>query len=376
MKLLILSILLLIFYFIKQKLFPTIEIKKVRSYKEFWEWFRNNERVLEIFIKKGKYDTFFYVITQTLEPLIPQTSIEIGINDKKISLIFSADGKIKYFPLVKKLVEEAPNLGRWEFFALKPPLAKQELKNIKLEIRRGNNEYITYRIDDIYFKLKYNPEKPLRNDLVFFFKNFNSDYAIQYYNSLFIFLDKCLGEETLETEINEIEIEKLVDTKDLKPLIEIQDFINKRKQEYKEYTKSLMYDKSEANFLLFDIIDENQFKTKSQIYIDIGLLNSKSLVAYQWLFSITTAAASQDNSSIKEPSPLEKEAISLIEKETEIHIVAIKLDIDKRTLFFVSRDYHFPLLALHFLSRKSQTPFEFDVHLDRYLTYFDKFKNS
>ena len=126
-------------------------------------------------------------------------SFEFNIDPPNSHLIVSADGDIEVFPVVKKLVENAPEISGWTITPFRQRTNTYILDFIESSIRISQ--------DDIYFRL-YESQKPNRFvDLEVFLRGITGNEVedSSLMSAGYVFLDMIFGEYDMETGIGYIE---------------------------------------------------------------------------------------------------------------------------------------------------------------------------
>lgn len=184
----------------------------------FWEWFSKNQEVYYLNAENPEVqERIFNDLTEQLKKVHEDLVFEFGpLNNSKIrEFTISADGIETAFPYVSKLVEKAPKLEKWKFYAFRQPL-----KDDKITLDFGSFK-ISY--DDIYFQhSKENGKISIQLNI----RNFNNDNP-QIKNAVYILLDALIGEYNTTKKIGWIDWVKLDENniENLYPLVSLREII-------------------------------------------------------------------------------------------------------------------------------------------------------
>jgi hypothetical protein len=90
--------------------------KPIKSYEDFWDWFRENEKFF-FGVVKGRGDVkrfFFDKLSVKLNELRPGFFYLVGMPGKNtVELILTADGIVKNIAFAEELVKAAPRIDGW-----------------------------------------------------------------------------------------------------------------------------------------------------------------------------------------------------------------------------------------------------------------------
>lgn len=180
--------------------------KSVQEY--FWDWFKKNSDALFHF--ECNQDFLFRNLKTELNKIHSDLVFEFSsiLKNGKREFVISADGIKSVFPIVKDLVENAPNLDKWHIVAFRQP-------------RKGITQ-ITYdnlilNFEDVFFRFgKDNGHIALELNIRGFYESPEWTVAI------FILLDNVLGEYNTEMSLSRID-KKLLNEQEVKQLYPITD---------------------------------------------------------------------------------------------------------------------------------------------------------
>lgn len=169
--------------------------KKENKYIQFWTWFEHHQKN---YYQDRINEKFYTELSKELTKVDPNLCFEFGPIKKngKKEFIISADGIVKSFQKVEKLVKCAPKLKVWKVIAFRQrmPLDYQSVKidNLKLSYK------------DIYFRYAEDGDKI---GIELNIRNFDDSNNMN--KAIFLLLDALLGEYDVETKISWIERKQL-----------------------------------------------------------------------------------------------------------------------------------------------------------------------
>lgn len=137
-----------------------------------------------------------------LKAIHPGLAFEMGPGE----FIVSGDGIREHFPLVRKVVAEAPPVPGWRIIAFRQPKEAEE-------VRFGP---VTLRLDDVWFRTSE------AGDLDLYVRGWNGSH--DQLGATFVLLDNALGEEAVATRVGAIRHHALPEdpaSRGLKPLREL-----------------------------------------------------------------------------------------------------------------------------------------------------------
>ncbi len=169
--------------------------------RKFWKWFtENNEQYLHIndLEDSEEKDELQREMITKLNEYCNGLFFEIGGHPEGgATLIITAEGDVKLFQDVKRLVRKAPKLDNWKVIAFKQPMGT----DFKI-----NYEGLEIDPDTIWFLPLKNPEKPHEIGLRIGFPGFIPEKEKLYISAIFIVLDTILGERSNAENIGYIEV--------------------------------------------------------------------------------------------------------------------------------------------------------------------------
>ena len=182
--------------------------------KEFWKWFTNHQQ--ELYHFENNQDKLFDKLSARLKSVNEHLTFEFSPIRENGTREFSisADGIKEGFPAVIDLIEKAPDLINWEFYAF-----RQRIPGDEIIIKFGNDIKLGY--SDIFFRYGEDEEKI---GIELNIKNYEPEVK----GAVFILLDGLIGEYDMETRISWIDFvaldEENIDK--LHPLIYLRDLVD------------------------------------------------------------------------------------------------------------------------------------------------------
>ena len=194
---------------------------KKSSEDKFWKWFEKNqstyyEGIENLEIRKNIFDKLSSELNKVHEGL----SFEFSpIHENKIrEFTISAEGIKDVFPIVKKLIEKAPKLENWKFYAFRQRIPGDNFE-IEYEDVKIGYSYLFFRFGHIEEKI----------GLELNIRNFDERPETQ--NAIYLLLDGLIGEYDVTMGIKWIEWIKLDEEniEKLYPITHLRKIIDKKK---------------------------------------------------------------------------------------------------------------------------------------------------
>lgn len=195
--------------------------KKGDSIEEFWNWFAANENTYRDF--QFNPDKYLNELQLKLKKITPGLAIELEPpSDGIINMTISADGIANKFPIVRKIVEKAPLINGWKFFAFRQRMPIEKVKGLILKA----------------FDHELNPEKmkfhPIINDesidIIIYAENITEENFNNVAYGGLILLDNLLGEYDCVTKVRSYDFNNMPPNadklNDLFPLLELAEFVD------------------------------------------------------------------------------------------------------------------------------------------------------
>ena len=192
--------------------------------EKFWDWFSKHQKefyngIENLEIREKIFNNLSSELKKIHNDLVFEFSPirENGIRE----FIISAEGIKELFPIVKKLVEIAPEIENWEFKAF-----RQRVSGDDFEIQYGDLK-IGYQ--DIYFRYQDGEYGKIGIELNI--RNYEGNGQTQ--NAIYILLDGLIGEYDMTMGIDWIEWIKLDENniENLNPITSLRTLIDQKKNE-------------------------------------------------------------------------------------------------------------------------------------------------
>ncbi|MDC0705461.1 MULTISPECIES: hypothetical protein [Priestia] len=191
--------------------------KKKITEKEFWSWFeKNSEDYFQL--DEKNYDLLFNKLGLQLSKYHKDLTFEFSLemNQGKREFIISAEGIVSAFPAVIKLVEEAPDLEKFNVVAFR------QRQNSEQEIYF---EDIVLNTEDIFFTYREDKQMDCL-DIVIYIKGYSEEND-QFIAAAFIMLDSLIGEYDVGVKLGEINFEPYQQEKEAQPILNLVSLVDK-----------------------------------------------------------------------------------------------------------------------------------------------------
>ncbi|MBA4057685.1 MAG: DUF695 domain-containing protein, partial [Marivirga sp.] len=277
----------------------------IKSYSDFWEWFRKYEKTFYHVVEKQKNveKDFFDKLSPKLGELKDGFFYLTGMyDDHTAELVLTADGNVKNIVFVEELVAAAPEIPGWRFTALKPAL---DIKDVGIEMGgyQFNNEKLSFYSNDF-------PEYPDEIDITVVHKDLDEGNRDTIINGTYIFLDNFLGELNFVTTIdNSTVIGKDEIQKELVPIEKLKDFLIWRRKEFVEKHENINHSTDNDNCSILEAELQNGKPLIAAINTD--LLNWDNKASHPWILSIEIKYEDENNNGM--PDKLTYELLDEIE---------------------------------------------------------------
>ncbi len=168
---------------------------------DFWSWFRANEVRLADTATSPEAIGAMKEITTHLQQAAPGLIAELGIdrNGGRQTVVISANGNFRLFPLVKSVAEAAPTaLTRWQVLAFRP--------------RRGADQQIefegkSYPTADFTFRETGRADGKL--DIDIYVRGLTAENNETMMKLALLLLDSSLGEYDAQTKLGNVNLSEL-----------------------------------------------------------------------------------------------------------------------------------------------------------------------
>lgn len=350
----------------------------VKSYEQFWNWFRiNHQNFYKVVKEKGNIEEdFFNKLSQKLNALKEGFFYLTGMyDDNTAELVLTADGSIKNMVFVEELVATAPMISGWKFTALKPALDIRDV-NIKMAGYKFNDENLSFYSTEL-------AEYPDEIDITVVHPDINEENKNTITNGIYIFLDNYLGELNFATSIDNLTVKRKTEAqKELIPIVKLKDFLIWREREFIEKYEGVRYDTENDEHSLLEAELENGNTLVA--VINRELLEWDSKASHPWILNIEIKYDGSNNNGLPD-----KETYNLLD-EIEEKITTELIDTDGylnvgpqtannlRGIFFACKDFRRPSKVLHNIQVDyfSKAEISYDIYKDKYWRSFKRFEKT
>jgi hypothetical protein len=192
---------------------------KPNKQKDFWKWFTAKQD--ELYHFENNQDELFDQLGQRLKNINEDLVFEFSpVRDNGIrEFSISADGMKRSFPAVIDLIEKAPDLVNWQFYAF-----RQRVPGNSIKIKFANG--VEFGYDDIFFRYGED-EAEQKIGIELNIRNYDEqNKGIK--SAAFVLLDGLIGEYDMETRISWIDFAKLEEEniENLYPLTYLRDLVD------------------------------------------------------------------------------------------------------------------------------------------------------
>lgn len=359
------------------KLFGKKE-EPIKSYSDFWAWFKMNEKDFFNVIKNHKNieKGFFDKISPKLDNLKEGYFFVTGMSDNNTAeLILTADGNTKNIVYIEELVNAAPKIGGWKFTALKPPL---NIENVSIEMSglKFNSENIFFYSNDL-------PDYPDEIDICVIHNDLNDSNRQQVINGVYIFLDNYLGELDFLNNIDNLHIISKTEVhKELVPIAKLKDFLKWRQKEFIEKYESVHFDTKDDEYSILEAHLKDGYLLLA--VINTKLLNWDRQASHPWIAIMTIKYNGKKNTGMPNKEDFEKlsnmedEMLDLLNFTDGYLHIGRQTANNEREIYFACKDFRKPSKVFYNIQKKYGNNYEidFDIYKDKYWQTFEKFKKN
>lgn len=191
---------------------------------QFWNWFsKNNETYATEFENIDIRTRIFQELSTELKKVHADLVFEFSPvqENKNREFTVSADGSKELFPIVKNLVNAAPNIAHWKLNAF-----RQRVSGDDFEIQYGD---VKIGYDEIFFRFQDGVYGKIGIEL----NIIDYDFQIQTQNAIYILLDGLLGEYDVTMGLEWIDWVKFDISKmtELHPITSLRTLIDQKKND-------------------------------------------------------------------------------------------------------------------------------------------------
>lgn len=349
----------------------------IKSYNDFWNWFKNNERkffnVVEAQkdIEKG----FFNKLSPKLSELKDGYFYLTGMyDDNTVELILTADGNTKNIVFIEELIEQAPKINGWKFTALKPP---SDIENVAINMA----EY-KFDSENLNFYSNDNADYPDEIDITVIHNEQTEENKQQIGIGTYIFLDNYLGELDFVNNIDNLKIiSKQEAEKELVPIAKLKDFLTWRQKEFVEKYDGVRYNTSEDEHSILEA--ELESGNKLIAVINTQLLNWDRKASHPWIAVITFKYNGRNNNGMPNDhdyqnlNEIEENIMQQLSDKDGYLYIGRQTANNERDIYFACKDFRKPSKVFYKIQQdNSKFEIEYDVYKDKYWQSFERFRPS
>jgi hypothetical protein len=235
-----------------KKIFGGKEQATVKSYDDFWNWFKKQEQSFFKTVKTHhKVDELFL---SRLTPLLQQLNDDFycvtGMaDDDTAELIITTDGTVKDFVFAEEFIAAAPSMKGWKFTALKPPCDIESM-GIKMNDHDFDDSNISFYSND-------HEEYPDEIDITLVHKDYTEENKETITSGSLIYLDNMLGEYNTAIMLDTVQVEgPSSGNSELIPIEKLQGYLLWRQKEFVEKYDGVRYGTEEDSYTTMEAEDE------------------------------------------------------------------------------------------------------------------------
>lgn len=349
------------------------QIESIKSYQDFWNWFRTRATEFYRVVKlNGDFEhDFFDHVNPRLDQLHDGLYLLSGMIDENTAeLIITPDGVVKNIVFAEELVAAAPRIDGWKFTALKPASGEG------FNLAKGD---LVIEADKLFFVPRNHWERPDDIDIVIVHENVSEENRDEMSHAIDLFLDNYLGELNFVTQIDNLETAGPSElTEDLRPLLELKDYLQGRQAAFREKYSAERTHTSEDVFSLLTAESKDGLPLMAAVNSTLLMWDKKA--SHPWVAYIEFGYPADDNGL---PSSETLEALALIEDEMNSELVDADgyLYVGRqtfdgvRTVYFACKNFRLPSKVFNAFAKKHSSEYEIDfgIYKDKYWQTFDRF---
>ncbi|MES1220388.1 MAG: DUF695 domain-containing protein [Bacteroidota bacterium] len=355
----------------------TTKSEPIKTYWEFWNWFKENEKDFFSVVKNRKNieKDFFDKLSSRLAELKDGYFYLAGMyDDNTVELILTADGNTRNIVFVEELVDASPEIVGWKFTALKPSLKKEDAK-IEMDGLRFNFENLSFYSNDL-------EGYPDEIDITIVHNDLTEENKAKITNGIYIYLDNYLGELDFLNNIDNLEIIGRSEAqKELIPIAKLKDFLTWRQKEFIEKYEGIRYNTEEDTYSILEA--ELEGGNMLLAVINIELLNWDSKASHPWIAVLTIKYDGSKRNGM--PGDDDYNLMNTIEDEITAELKGIDgyLNIGrqtangKRNIYFACKDFRKPSKVFYIKQQdySKQFEMEYEIYKDKYWQSFERFNS-
>jgi hypothetical protein len=348
----------------------------LKSYKDFWKWFSDNERLFYKVIKQhGDVEkNFFRKLSPKLNELKEGFWYEVGMCDNNTAeLIITSDGVIKNIVFVEELVDAAPKIEGWKFTALKPAL---DIKDVNIEMAGYK-----FTRENIHFYINEQANYPDEIDISVVHDDCVEENKSPIASGVYIFLDNYLGELDFAMVIDNLKIVTRSEIdKELIPIEKLKNYLKWRQSEFIEKYEGTRHDTKNDEHSVLEAHHEDNSPLIAVINTDLLKWDNKA--SHPWVLKIEIPYKAGIGNGM--PDDNTRSLLDEIEDDISSELKDIEgyLYIGRQTtkntreVYFACTDFRKPSNVLYKIQKKYEKQFAiaYDIYKDKYWQSFNRFK--
>lgn len=350
--------------------------KPIKSYSDFWDWFKKHEKKFHSVVKNGNDidGNFFSKLEPMLEQLHDGFHFLTGMMNKKTAeLIITPDGEIKNIVFIEELIQAAPELENWKFTALKPAS-----KDGNFVTKMSGYEFDS---DSMHFFPENDSKYPDEINLIVTHNKYTESNKEDITLGVHIFLENFLGELYYATFIDSVKVRSPKEIKgELIPLTKLKDYLKWREKEFIDNYGDKFYLEED---------DEHQLLTATTkdgspiiAVVNAELLNWEAKTSHPWISYLEISFNSSDESGLPDEQTMKKLDLledEILEKLTpkKGHLfVSRETTKNLRKIYLASKDFRLPskILTQLIINQEDDLDISFDIFKDKYWQSFEKYR--
>ena len=358
-----------------KNLFGKKEEPPVKTYQDFWNWFKAHEKTFYSAVKSGKgiEKEFFSKLSPKLEELKDGFYYLAGMaDDATAELVITPDGIIRNIVFAEELVAAAPPIPNWKFTALKPALG------IESGIRMAN---YTFDSGSLSFYAVEHENYPDEIDIVIVHHDFREEDRPVIIQGTYIFLDNYLGELNAATAIDDLTVvSKEKAEKELIPIARLKDYLHWREKEFVEKYSGARYNTDNDRYSSLEAELHNGRVLVA--IVNSTLLGWDSKASHPWI-SVVEINYNGDNTNGM-PDDETYELLNTLEEEILLELkdadgylnIGRQTADNKREIYFACKDFRKPSKVLHEMTWKysGKLDLSYEIYKDKYWQSFERFR--
>lgn len=348
----------------------------IESFEDFWKWFSlHSDEFYQIIVQGNEIETkFFDPLSQALGQINKHIYYLVGINsNNKAELIFTAEGVVKHFPIVEKLVSLAPQMEKWDFITHKPASDMN-----RYGIKMGD---YSFSEEKIQFFVTNHEAYPDLIDINLVYSDYSDEDKEVIINGCFIYLDNFLGELTFASVVDDIRLVASVEPgTELIPISKLKEYLVWREKEFVEKYEATRKNTENDNYTGLEATLQSGAPLIALINQDLMAWDAKP--SHPWIFRIDMGYVSDNDSGM--PNQTDYELMDVIEDyiTTRMQDRDGYLNIGRQTadglreVFFACRDFRKPVFLMIDLQKEfahRKLKIDYTIYKDKYWKTLDFF---